>query len=84
MLYTLEDSDSELEELEPDFEPVERVIDGVMQVRDHVYFSDKVMQHLRTIHLLGDTSGRLKPPVDLVRTVLAAGGMAEDPKSKSA
>ena len=50
MLYTLEDSDSELEELEPDFEPVERVIDGVMQVRDLVYFSDKVIQYTMRDH----------------------------------
>ena len=27
-----------------------------------------------TVHIQGDTSGRLKPPVDLVPTVLAAGG----------
>ena len=53
MLYTLEDSDSELEELEPDFEPVERVIDGVMQVRDHVYFSDKVRNNSRSLFLNG-------------------------------
>ena len=54
MLYTLEDSsDDELEELEPDFEPVERVIDGVMQVRDLVYFSDKVIPGVLQVSYMG-------------------------------